>query len=203
MTYYKKFMNQGPAYYGDLDEADGKLLDFEKDAEEEGAAYSRFVKLFTQNLFFFFDPSGFLEWEEAYSNLRGALGLPTDITIPKIPRPNTVSSAPSSSSLPSITHAKRKASDEDGDVEMPSVNENETDSKRTKTQPGTAASTIVSDPKSDLALQHAHAAAAYITFLDPDHLLPPKMPTRDEMEGILLELRKKALVEEYFGDVES
>lgn len=35
LAYYKKFMNQGPAYYGDLDENDGKLLQFEQEAEEE------------------------------------------------------------------------------------------------------------------------------------------------------------------------
>jgi pre-mRNA-splicing factor ISY1 len=36
LSFYKKFMNQGPAYYGDLDEADGRLLEFEQNAEEEG-----------------------------------------------------------------------------------------------------------------------------------------------------------------------
>lgn len=35
-NYYKKFMSQGPAYFGDLDETDGKLLEFEMHAEEEG-----------------------------------------------------------------------------------------------------------------------------------------------------------------------
>lgn len=29
-------MNQGPAYYGDLDEEDGTLLESERLAEEEG-----------------------------------------------------------------------------------------------------------------------------------------------------------------------
>lgn len=38
LAYYKKFMNQGPAYYGDLDENDGKLLQFEQEAEEEGGS---------------------------------------------------------------------------------------------------------------------------------------------------------------------
>lgn len=35
-NYYKKFLNHGPAYYGDLDEADGKLLEYEIRAEERG-----------------------------------------------------------------------------------------------------------------------------------------------------------------------
>jgi pre-mRNA-splicing factor ISY1 len=30
-------MAQGPAYYGDLDETDGSLLQFEREAEDEGA----------------------------------------------------------------------------------------------------------------------------------------------------------------------
>ena len=42
------------------------------------------------------------------------------------------------------------------------------------------------------ALVHAHAAAAYIPFLSVESLLPPKMPTKEEMEGVLLELRKRA-----------
>jgi pre-mRNA-splicing factor ISY1 len=36
LSYYKKFMNQGPSYFGDLDESDGKLLEYEQEAEEEG-----------------------------------------------------------------------------------------------------------------------------------------------------------------------
>ena len=35
-NYYKKFLNHGPPYYGDLDEADGKLLGYEMQAEEQG-----------------------------------------------------------------------------------------------------------------------------------------------------------------------
>ena len=36
-NFYKKFTNQGPAYFGDLDETEGDLLKFEMRAEEEGA----------------------------------------------------------------------------------------------------------------------------------------------------------------------
>ena len=50
------------------------------------------------------------------------------------------------------------------------------------------------------AAVHARAAAAYIPFLTPEMLMPPKMPTTGEMEKVLLELQKKALVEEYFGN---
>jgi hypothetical protein len=36
-NFYKKFTNQGPAYFGDLDEADGELLKYEEAVEQEGA----------------------------------------------------------------------------------------------------------------------------------------------------------------------
>jgi hypothetical protein len=35
-TFYKKFTCQGPSYFGDLDEANGELLAFERKAEEGG-----------------------------------------------------------------------------------------------------------------------------------------------------------------------
>lgn len=35
-AFYKKFMNQGPSYYGDLDENDGTLIQHEHAAEEQG-----------------------------------------------------------------------------------------------------------------------------------------------------------------------
>jgi pre-mRNA-splicing factor ISY1 len=47
---------------------------------------------------------------------------------------------------------------------------------------------------------HAVTAASYIPFLTPAHLRAPTLPTATEMEGVLLALRKKALVEEYFGE---
>ena len=43
LAHYKRFMNQGPAYYGDLDEADGKLLKYEREAEE-GKFFVLYVK---------------------------------------------------------------------------------------------------------------------------------------------------------------
>ena len=41
-AYYKKFSNQGPSYFGDLDESDGTLLEYEKKAEEAGKLLSLF-----------------------------------------------------------------------------------------------------------------------------------------------------------------
>ena len=73
------------------------------------------------------------------------------------------------------------------------------ESKRARITPNLTAE-LASPSNVDTARIHAQAAAAYIPFLDIEHLLPPKLPTHDEMEGVLLALRKKALVEEYFGD---
>jgi hypothetical protein len=42
LAYYQKFMNQGPSYFGDLDEQDAhaqSLLDYEKGSEAEGKAH--------------------------------------------------------------------------------------------------------------------------------------------------------------------
>lgn len=70
------------------------------------------------------------------------------------------------------------------------------DHERSKsTIPAAAASS----PEADQARIHAQAAASYISFLTTEDLLPPKMPTREEMETVLLGLRKQALVDEYFG----
>ncbi|KAJ6535602.1 Isy1-like splicing family-domain-containing protein [Mycena capillaripes] len=162
LAHYKKFMSQGPAYYGDLDESDGALLQFEREAEDE-------------------------DWEEGLSNVREALGLAPDSPLPGIPRQSPA--AVSVASDPSQSGTKCKA--DDGDVDMPSE-----DVKRVKgvePSPSTAEQTLF----------HARAAAAYIPFLGPEMLLPPKLPNPAKLEAVLLALRKKALVQEYFGDGES
>ncbi|KAF9781195.1 pre-mRNA-splicing factor ISY1 [Thelephora terrestris] len=195
-NYYKKFLNHGPAYYGDLDEADGKLLEFEMEAEER-------------------------DWAEAYTRLRESLGLDAEEPIPKLNRfqqgQGTLLASDSSipDSADDATKPKRKQPP-DGDVEMTeggngasssSATPEET-SKRPKKDggvPGQPASTphpatsVDVNGDSPVAV-HARAAAAYIPFLTAEMLMPPKMPTVEEMEGVLLDLRKRALVDEYFGD---
>ena len=56
-------------------------------------------------------------WEEAYTNMKAALGFSTESPIPKIPQPNNDAIAshtlPTSSALPN--QAKRKAMDQDDD----------------------------------------------------------------------------------------
>ncbi|KAG6818248.1 hypothetical protein H0H93_006559 [Arthromyces matolae] len=162
-AFYKKFMNQGPSYFGDLDENDGRLLAYERSAEEE-------------------------DWEDAYSNLRESLGISTDEPIPKLPRSDHTSSPP-------LVDGASGAHGDDVDMASPDGDSN------SKQQNQSDGSTSTPTPLAeDPAHAHAAAAASYIPFLRPEDLLPPKLPTRQEMETVLLALRKKALLEEYFGE---
>ncbi|KAI6022559.1 Isy1-like splicing family-domain-containing protein [Pisolithus marmoratus] len=204
-NYYKKFMNQGPAYYGDLDETqspDG-VLAYERKVEET-------------------------EWKEAYDRVRDALGLPLSEPIPEMPRSALASTGSSSSNsstqneppapLPShpdlsSSLAKRKASDgadTDVRVDADDLGTKETEgapAKRSKTITSTAS--VTSDPSStpnpvqdanrDRMVLHAQLAASYIPFLTPEALMPPTLPTRAETEEVLLRLRKEALIQEMFG----
>ncbi|KAI0703018.1 Isy1-like splicing factor [Cytidiella melzeri] len=177
-NFYRKFTNQGPAYFGDLDEQDGKLLEFERAAEDE-------------------------EWEDAHRHIKRALELPEDEPIPKLSRPShTAAVTITDSSQHPHTDSKRKAPEGDADVAMDEVDN--LPSKRPHVdggQPNSAANGNSNGTGSteDAALQYARTTAAYIPFLSTEDLIPPKMPTHQEMEKFLLDLRKRALVEEYFG----
>ncbi|KAJ6565784.1 Isy1-like splicing factor [Mycena vulgaris] len=55
------------------------------------------------------------------------------------------------------------------------------------------------DVDTDQVLRTAHTAAAYLSFLSAEMLRSPALPMARRMEGVLLALRKRALVKEYFG----
>ena len=153
-------------------------------------------------------------WAEAYTYLRETLGLDADEPIPKLQRsqlssgtlPIIGSSIPASAD--DTTQPKRKQPP-DEDAEMTNggngSSSSEEASKRPKKdgvpQPPTQSATNL-EADSPMAA-HARAAVAYIPFLTAEMLMPPKMPTTEEMEKVLLDLRKKALVDEYFGDERS
>jgi pre-mRNA-splicing factor ISY1 len=194
-------MNQGPGYFGDLDEADGKLLEYEHQAEEEGMTI--FMSAVDFNLILHS-----AEWRDEYTNIREILNLPLDDPIPKMPRGPSAHSSP----LPSNGHSppqppvtsKRKAQEED--TEMDTVNVESTAPEQAKRPrkvgaDGAAKSNVIqSNGDADSIRAHASAAATYLGFLSPEDLMPPTLPTREELEGVLLALRKQALVEEYFGE---
>ncbi|KAF9237125.1 Isy1-like splicing family-domain-containing protein [Melanogaster broomeanus] len=177
LAYYKKFMHQGPAYFGDLDESqagDG-LLDYERESEEA-------------------------EWREAHLHIREMLHLPADEPIPDVPRgARPLSDPPHVDASSGTNNAKRKASsDADTGITNAAPEPPLDNAKRSKTD--SAPSDATPTPSQHSMQANAEMAALYIPFLSPKDLLPPKLPTRDEMEGVLLRLQKQALVNEYFGE---
>ncbi|KDQ15480.1 hypothetical protein BOTBODRAFT_54750 [Botryobasidium botryosum FD-172 SS1] len=170
--FYKKFTNQGPGYFGDLDETDGALLDFEKSAEEA-------------------------EWEDAYATLREVLQLPASDSAPVIPRPDPVPlSALVALSISAGADGGGEKRKLDGGEEAPQDEDaemaDENAAKRSKSSEDKA-----SAADSSRTSQSTHLPL--ISILTMDDLAPPKMPTREEMEEVLLGLRKRALLEEYLG----
>lgn len=146
------------------------------------------------------------EWEEAYNNLRETLGLPLDEPIPKMPRRDLVSTTQLASfdSNTLVGDTKRKAPDDDDDDSTSATVAEVDHSKRSKNDaippPTNVNGTTNGQLDTDTVTKAASAVAAFIPFLTPDDLLPPKLPSKQEMEDVLLKLRKKALVEEYFGE---
>jgi pre-mRNA-splicing factor ISY1 len=119
----------------------------------------------------------------------------------QIPRP-TVSSTPLESLAPATAPASSKRKATDGETPSSTMDDDDTAKRSRKEQNGDAktkpnASTTTT---SETAMLYARTVAGHVAFLDVESLLPPKLPTREEMEGVLLALRKRALVEEYFGD---
>ncbi|KIY44803.1 Isy1-like splicing factor [Fistulina hepatica ATCC 64428] len=170
LAYYRKFMNQGPSYYGDMDEADAQLLEFERAAEQE-------------------------DWKEAWNDIHEALGMPETTPIPDAPQLQT-SAVSTAQANTGNTSKRKKGEDDAGDA--PAKDKAPASKKEvpvTADAPGQSAPTA----EVDVARKHAEVIASYISFLSPEQLLPPKLPSHDEMESFLLNLRKQALVEEYFG----
>ncbi len=119
--------------------------------------------------------TSFRDWDEAHSNLTAVLHFtPNDPT--QLLRPGSEAILPNGeANTGSVNLNTKRKSSEDDEADM-SVDGDE--AKRTKVD-----GTIISAPslalEKDSVLSHARATAAYIP---------------------LLELRKKALVDEYFGD---
>lgn len=153
---------------------------------------------------------GCIDWTDACARLAEALDLPEDTPFPSFPKskPTTTALASSSTAEASTSTAtKRKADasedvDADGDSTMtpaqadPSASSSE---KRTKFDESTPVMRSA-DANPDGANEAATAAALSKFFggvLSEEDMQPPRMPTKEEMEGILLDVRKRALLAEY------
>ncbi|KAF9516835.1 hypothetical protein BS47DRAFT_1340452, partial [Hydnum rufescens UP504] len=175
-THYRKYQNQGPSYYGDLDEMDDTLLAYEVEQENN-------------------------EWEEAYKTLAETLGLDADHGIPPIPRPNpTPLSVVTSHSESGAEKRKAMETDDPPLVDtidsVPTTPATTTTTKRLKTTDGHDENGDQGDPPPAPAIQ----LPPLLSVLQPSDVAPPSMPTRQDMESVLLQLRKRAVLEEYLGD---
>ncbi|WVF68698.1 hypothetical protein IAT40_003470 [Kwoniella sp. CBS 6097] len=199
---FQMFRHQGPSYYGDEDEMDPAL------AEEE-------------------DELARKDWEEAARETASILSLdPSSSDLPSYPIASSSTSAfASSATVPagaavtngSSTSSKRKAgketvvdgaedananadADADGQADDEVNGATEADgAKRAKTSStsDTLSSTNQNAAHTQAQAQALAQALSFFAALDPDTLKFPVVPTREEMEGVLLEVRKKALRDEY------
>lgn len=115
-----------------------------------------------------------VEYEEACSAVRTALGLGEDTPMPPL-RP-WIQEEPKASASKAKTKGRPTK-------------------KKKQAKGGDADDKMDEDPKLPLADINRH-----IPFLNPEHLQPPKMPTKEELDRVLLGLRKQVLLEEYLGD---
>jgi pre-mRNA-splicing factor ISY1 len=144
-----------------------------------------------------------LDWERAVAETAEILGLPdgTSIPYPLDPTPSTQSapeaegeaiSQPTPAKKTKGGKSKRKAPEPVPETDV----EPETETKKAKTDdpPTTITDTMSLDHAANAALT---AATGFLKVLEPDSLRMPVMPSQEEMGKILLEVRKKALREEY------
>lgn len=130
------------------------------------------------------------EWEEACANARGALGLPADSPVPPFPLskpPLTATIAEAVTETVTKGKSKSKSKAKSSKSKPPDTSSDQNQPMEVDSDPQRAAA--------NLLVSHA-------PFFSPEELMQPKLPTRSEMEGVLLELRKRAVLDEYFGDEE-
>lgn len=161
------FNNVGPGYYGDLDEADGDLLKFEKETEAEGAFayYFPLKRTLTRST---------AAWEDALDHLRETHGL--DIPQPPpLPTPSYISLDPSAPTPapeePAAPGSKRKAS----------AASTAAAAKKAKLASGAAERT----------------GNGFMSVLKAEDLRPPTLLSMEEMEAYIVAQQKAALLAEY------
>ncbi|WRT67879.1 uncharacterized protein IL334_004853 [Kwoniella shivajii] len=181
---FQMFRHQGPSYYGDEDEMDPKLVQEEEELSKQ-------------------------EWEAAALSSAKLLDSSSD-GIPTYPVPSTsaTTTSGSTSTTEAISSSKRKAettdqalSATDNGNDVIEADEGEDDGDKSKKTKTTTTNGITPQPiqSIDDAMKSAQTQLlqSYIPGLDPLSLQFPTLPSKQEMENVLLEVRKKALMEEY------
>ncbi len=125
------------------------------------------------------------DWNTACAKLAELLDLPTSSVTPPFPKSTAASVL---QSVPTDSHSKRKAPDADADAD---VEMSDGDAEKRKKVDGQEQVALTNDPAM------AARISSFFGVLSPESIQPPKQPTKQEMEQILLDVRKKALLEEY------
>ncbi|KAG0144402.1 hypothetical protein CROQUDRAFT_80026 [Cronartium quercuum f. sp. fusiforme G11] len=183
---YPMFKNQGPSYFGDLDEygEDGKDLLTYESTEEKHA------------------------WQDSLDEINKLFGLSPDqcFTIPfptaqKIPLSSNPHPHPPDESDTAVIRDKRKSStqaEEEGDNTKKA--RNMTENNLSDQTNGNNQSN--EDPNRTTVPTLTRQAASTIDFssvLDPDDLKPPPVPSAEQWEKLIMGLQKAALMKEYVG----
>lgn len=179
---YHMFKNQGPSYFGDLDEYG-----------REGQELLKYESLHENQ-----------DWEDTFESIAALFGLPPDQPInPPFPVstheittiPNSVSGTQSKDTP---APDKRKA-----DTDPPG-----TPSKKKTIQVDADGApippedqTISNDPTltAQAPAQKASTKPTYLSVFDPEDLQPPPVPTTEQWEQMIMQLQKAALLKEYIG----
>ncbi|WWD18558.1 hypothetical protein CI109_103011 [Kwoniella shandongensis] len=180
---FQMFRHQGPSYYGDEDEMDQDL------AKEE-------------------DELARKDWEEAVLATAHTLGIDSEgsTDLPFYPLASTSAAPPVPEPTPApaaapatTTKSKRKARNQPNKEEVPvETTEETTDDSAKKAKTDAAGTDSATTTTVDPTIAAAQAQAmSFLNVLDADSLKFPTLPTKDEMAKVLLEVRKKALREEY------
>jgi pre-mRNA-splicing factor ISY1 len=115
-----------------------------------------------------------LEWDDAYAALAKTLGLGSDALIPPIPRP-----PPTALNVAMAEGQPRKALTADGES-MAVDGDEAANEQRTP--------------------HVINQLPPLLSVLQPSDVAQPVLPTKAELESVLLDLRKRALLEEYVGE---
>lgn len=186
---FQMFRHQGPEYYGDTDEMDSGLA-----AEEEELARQGRLSLFSNEVVLMV-----AEWAATAAQAAELLGLPADADLPSFPSSSKTASQPVPAAVDTPAKgrkSKRKATAGPNDQTAPVSDE--AASKKAKTDgEGDVAMADGDAGVSQAHQQQVALAASFLGMLDPESLKMPVLPTTEEMGKILLEVRKKALREQY------
>ncbi len=144
------------------------------------------------------------DWEESVAHTALTLAMPETTTLPYPAAPKTEEvvdeAEPAEPETPSKKKAKPKAKSKRKAAAEADDGDDEAAAKKAKTDGeanggGVNGGAVVAvDP---VMAQQAALAASFFGALDPESLKMPTLPSKEEMGKVLLEVRKKALRDEY------